>query len=99
MANTYDVGDLVRVTGTFTDSDGTAVDPTTVTVYHKDPSGNITEWVYLTDTDVVQDTNGTYYADIDIDESGRWYYRFKGTGSGQAAGETYFQVRTLYIST
>ena len=31
MANSYDVGDLVRVTGTLTDADGDAADPNTIT--------------------------------------------------------------------
>lgn len=99
MPNTYDVGDLVRVSGSFTDSDGTAVDPTTLTVYYKDPSGNVSELVNGTDTDVVKSATGNYYTDISIDEVGRWYYRFKGTGSAQAAGETFFLVRKLNIST
>ena len=97
MPNTYDVGDLVKVTGTFTDSDGNAVDPTALTVYYKDPSGNISELVYLTDTDVVKASTGVYTANVDV--SGRWYYRFKGTGSAQAAGETFFMARDLNIST
>lgn len=99
MPNTYDVGDLIRVTATFTDSDGTAADPTAVTVYYKDPGGNISELVYGTDTDVVQDSTGVYHCDIDIDESGKWFYRFKGTGTVQAADEYWFTIDRLNIST
>ena len=99
MPNKYDVGDLVRVTGTWTDSDGAATDPTAVKLYYKDPSGNITESTYLTDTDITQDTTGVYYADIDIDESGKWFYRWVGTGSAQAADEYWFTVDRLNIST
>lgn len=99
MPNEYSVGTLVRVTGTFTDTDGTAQDPTALTVYYKDPSANITELVYLTDTDVVKDATGIYHVDIDIDESGKWFYRFKGTGSAQAADEYWFTVERLNIST
>jgi hypothetical protein len=95
----FNVGDLVRITGTFSDSAGTNVDPTTITVYYKDPSSNITELVYGVDSDVVQSDTGIYYVDISIDESGNWYYRWKGTGSNQAADSDWFYINPLTIST
>lgn len=99
MPNTYDVGDLVRVTGTFTDSDGSAVDPTALKIYYKAPGGTITEKLYGTDTDVIKDSTGVYHLDIDINASGRWFYRFVGTGSAQAADEYWFNIERLNIST
>lgn len=99
MTNTYEIGNLIKVTGTFTDSDGTVQDPTALTVYYKDPSDNITELVYLTDSDVIQASTGVYTVNISVDEEGKWYYRFKGTGSAQAAGESFFRVSKLNIST
>lgn len=91
--NTYDVGDNIRCVGTFTQSDGTAIDPSTVTFKHKDPSGNVTTLVYGVDVEVVKSATGIYYIDIDIDESGRWNWRVASTGTGQAAGERAFDVR------
>ena len=104
MANLHDVGDLVRVTGTFTDADGNAQDPTVVKCDYTDPSGNTTELVYGTDEELVKSSTGVYYTDINADEAGLWTYRWYSTGTGQAADEGWFQVEeqrtaeTSYIS-
>lgn len=92
VTNTYDVGDLVRVTGTLSDADGTASDPNGLSVKYKDPSGNTTTLVYGTDAALKRSATGVYYTDIDVDESGYWYYRFASTGTGQSAAEGDFYV-------
>lgn len=94
MTNTYDKGDEVRCTGTFTDANESAVDPDAVTFKVRDPSGNITSYIYGTDSELVKSATGIYYVDVDVDESGYWRYRFESTGSGQAAGENEFNVKT-----
>ena len=99
MTNTYKVGQLVRLSAAFTDSDSAAADPTAVSLYYKDPSGTIGEWVYTVDTDIVKDSTGNYHADIGIDEAGRWRWRWTGTGAVQSADEGYFEVSALTIST
>lgn len=94
MANTYDVGDLVRVTGTFTDIDSVATDPDVVRCKYQDPSGNDTTDVYGVGS-TVKSATGVYYLDIDIDEAGTWFYRFEGEtsgGEGQGAAESNFYV-------
>lgn len=68
------------------------VDPDTVTLRVKDPSGNTTAYVYGTDVQVVQDSAGHYHANIDIDDAGTWYYRWEGDGSYKAAAEGTFTV-------
>jgi len=91
MANTYDVGDVVRITGTFTNASGTAIDPSTVTGKYKDPSGNIT-----TDNAPTNSATGVYYFDVVVDESGKWYYEIRGFASGpvaNGAAQGYFNVR------
>lgn len=91
MANTYEVGDVVRVTTVFTNQAGTAIDPTSVTGKYKDPSGNIT-----TNSSPTKSATGTYYFDVEVDESGIWYYEMTGaTGGGgnQGASQGYFIVR------
>ncbi len=96
MANVYDVGDLVRVTGTFTDVDGVATDPDVVRVKYQDPSGNDTTDLYGTNN-TVKSATGVYYLDIDIDEAGIWYYRIEGEtsgGAGQGAAESWFSVNS-----
>lgn len=92
MANQYDLGDLVRCTGVFTDSDGNAQDPTTVYFKIRNPAGTITSYIFDVDGELVKSATGTYYVDIDCDEVGQWWYRFHSTGTGQAAGENAFAI-------
>jgi hypothetical protein len=90
MANEYDIGDLIRIQGTFTDANNDAVDPDVVTVKYKDPSGTIT-----TDTSPTNSAVGVYHVDVSVDESGTWHYRFAGTTSGgglQGAEDSLFLV-------
>jgi len=98
MANTYDYGDLVRVTGTFTNAAGTATDPTAVLCKYRNPSGTITTLTYGTDAALVKSATGIYYTDINANESGVWRYRIYSTGTGQGAAETFFEVsRTVFF--
>jgi len=92
MSTTYDVGDLVRCTGTFTNAAGTAVDPTAVSFMLRAPSGTETTYTYGVDAELVRDGTGVYHVDVDADEEGAWYYRFESTGTGQAAEESRFYV-------
>lgn len=90
--NKYDYGDLVRASGAWTNSAGTAIDPTVVKFSYRDPSGNETVLTYLSDAALVRDSAGNYHVDIDADEAGVWYYRWWSTGTGQAAEAIKFVV-------
>lgn len=94
MATTYDLGDLVRITGTFTTAAGVATDPTAVLCTYTDPSGDATTLTYGTDVALVKSSTGVYYVDVNADEQGVWEYRFYATGTGQAADEGSFIVQT-----
>lgn len=89
----YNVGDLVTISGTLTGSDGDELDPTAVFVEYKDPEGNIITLAYPDDAALVRDGAGVYHADISIDQSGYWRYRFYSTGIGQGASEQSFSVK------
>lgn len=91
MANTYDIGDRVRLSATF-EVDGTPTDPDTIVVKVRDPSGNESS-----DTPTKEDT-GDYYFDLTLDEDGVWYFRFEGTGAAEAAEESTFTVRTTHFT-
>jgi len=93
MANEYDVGDLVRVSLSFTNSSQAAADPTTVRGKLRDPSGNVTTYVYGTDAQLVKDATGAYHFDVAVDEAGDWRYRGEGEGAVVAAGESRFHAR------
>jgi hypothetical protein len=86
MANIYDVGDKIRLSCAFT-SGSTPTDPTAVTVKVKEPDGTITTGT------VVKDDTGDYHYDWTIDQAGRHWYRFEGTGTVVAAAEADFWAR------
>jgi hypothetical protein len=88
----YDLGDVVRVTGTWTNAAGTATDPAAVYFKYMDPSRNVTALVYDVDDEVVKSATGIYYVDVDGDEVGRWFVRLYSTGAGKAAEESYFDI-------
>lgn len=90
--NRYHLGDLVRVSGVFTNAVGTAVNPTVVNLSFRNPSGNETTYIYGTDAALVKDSTGNYHVDIDADEAGIWHYRWWSTGTGQAAEAVKFIV-------
>lgn len=73
----------VRLTATFTDSNGNATDPDTVTFLTYSPSGETSTYVYGTDSEVQKASTGNYTADIVPDEAGRWRFRWKTTGTGK----------------
>ena len=86
MANSYTKGALIRVQAVFADSDGTAVDPTTVTFkYQVGVTGTPTSYIYGTDDELVRTADGTYHVDLDLGTAAWWYYYWTGTGAAQAA--------------
>ncbi len=93
--HTYDVGDLIRLSGIFYDEDGDPIDPTTITLKVKDLAGTTTTYVYGTDPEVVKDRVGHYHADITIDGAGDgfWYYRWESTGTAVTAEEGKFLIK------
>ena len=91
MANTYDIGDGIRLSGAFTVSD-VATDPTTITLKIKDAADNTASYTYAL-TQVSKSSTGSYYKDISLSTAGRWFYRWEGTGTVVAACEKWFTVR------
>lgn len=95
MINIYINGQEVRVSVAFTVND-VATDPTTVKAKIKDPSGNVSTYVYGTDAALVKDSTGNYHVDVVTDENKHWHYRFEGTGSCTAVEEGSFRVRSVF---
>lgn len=92
MANTYDLGDVTFITGTFTQN-GSAIDPSGVTLQVRTPDGVLSEYVYGTDPEVEKTGTGAYRLPWEIEQIGEHWYRWVSTGTGQAAEEGYFTVR------
>ncbi len=87
-----DLGDVVRLSVTFTDG-GTAVDPGGVTFKIRPPIGDIVTYVYGTDAALVRTATGAYRLDYEPTVHGTYQWRAAGTSSNKAAGEQTFRVR------
>lgn len=97
MPNEYFIGEQIRVTGTFQDVDGVNADPAAVFFTIRDPDSTISTHItyeYGVDPELVKSAVGVYYVDIDGDEAGHWYTRMYSTGSGAAAEEGEFRVKS-----
>jgi hypothetical protein len=85
----YDVGDLVRLTVTYTNSAGSAVDPSTVTLAVKSSAGT-TAYTYAAGS-ITKSSTGVYYKDVMLTVAGQWDYTWTSTGTPQqvATGTLY----------
>jgi hypothetical protein len=87
-----DIGDLVRLSGTFADLNGNLLDPTAVTLSIKEPNGATASFQYGRDAFVVRESVGCYLMDFAPSTEGLYTYRFAGTGAVTAAEEKMFYV-------
>ena len=90
MANSYDVGDGIRLKAWFTVT-GILTDPTIVSLDVREPNGTITNYQYTSGT-VSKEANGKFFHDIFVDAPGQWWYEFYGSGTVIAADEAYLLV-------
>jgi hypothetical protein len=87
---TYDVGDAIRLSVTFTDIDGDPTDPTNVSFVMVEPDGIETS---LSVPPIVNSSVGVYHVDWMIAKPGPHYWRFIGTGDVAAVETGAFTVR------
>jgi hypothetical protein len=86
----YQKGQSVRLAVAFTDANGTASNPTTVTCEVEEPDG--TETTYTTPT-ITNPSTGTFQLIVVPDQSGMYSYRWEGTtGTSVAVDEDQFHV-------
>lgn len=94
MATTYDIGDLIRETGTFYNASSAAADPSKVYLSVQTPDGSITYSTYSAGTTAITRTGtGVYYKDLLTTSSGVYEYRWHSTGTVHTAAEGWFNVR------
>lgn len=92
-AKTHDLGDLVTVEATFTDPETELpLDPDVVKLSVTPPGMAEVTYTYLTDAEIVRDSEGNFHADINASLLGEWTYRWFSTGTGQAAAKKTFNV-------
>ncbi len=100
MASTYDIGDKVRETATFSNVSGTATDPTTIKCHVENPAGTVTSYTYAaTSGDISRSGAGVYLLDITTTGHGLYELRWAGTGTIVANVEGWFSVRPRRVST
>ena len=92
----YIVGDAVTLGATFTNSAGTATDPTAVTLEVKDPSGTTTTYTYSL-AEITKVSTGVYSKAISLTASGWWYYEWQGTGTVAKVENGKFHVQAQLI--
>jgi hypothetical protein len=94
MANVYTLGELVRLTATFTDpfNSDVTIDPDEVRALLRKPSGAEVTYVYGTDTALKRLSRGVYYLETSANQVGTWYYQFWSVGDGQATDDDSFEV-------
>lgn len=94
--NQYDVGDAVRCTSTFADTNGTATDPDNLFFQWRTPDGTLTTKEYGVDAEVLKVSTGVYACDLNIDADGTWQYRFYGVADdGDFQGSDKHQFRAV----
>jgi hypothetical protein len=94
----FTYGARVRLTATFATSSSSApVDPTNVYGKYKAEAQGVfpgTTYTYGVSPELVKAASGTYYFDIDTNESsGIFFWAIFSTSNGQAAAEGRFYVR------
>lgn len=86
---TYDIGDLVILTASWQNESGVYVDPTTVTLKIQDPTGSTTNHAYGT-SNITKTATGRYRFEYKPTTRGNFVYRWEGTGTATATGQSSF---------
>jgi len=80
------LGNMIRLSGIFTDSSSKRVDPTSITLKVKTPSGNVESY------SPTKHSIGMYFYDYVPSSSGKHYFRFESSGDVISADEGWFTV-------
>ena len=105
MPSTYDIGDVVRAIGTFTDTGGNVGDPTTVNFLIDTPTSTAPSTFTRTSTStgavgsINKETTGVYFYDFTATGKGLYEWRFTSTGTLAASGESWASVRPRRVTT
>ena len=75
------------------------IDPDVVKLSVRTPAGVVTTATHGVESTIVKEAVGKYFAHIDANEAGFWFYRWWSTGFGQTAKENEFKVRTAQAVT
>lgn len=91
----FALGASVRVRGKFKNpSTGLLFNPSVVKASYRHAAEAVTTKVYGVDVELVRESLGIYYIDIDANAVGEWHWRIFSEGTGQTAEEGTFKVPT-----
>ena len=105
MPSTYDIGDIVRAIGTYTDTGGAVGDPTTVNFLIDTPTSTSPTTFTRTSTDagvvgsINKESTGVYFHEFNATGKGLYEWRFTSTGVMQASGESWASIRPRRVTT
>ena len=104
MPSYYDIGDIVRISGVFTDTGGTRKDPTQTKFVYTNPAGvdvvrTRSGTATGTSNGITLISSGNYISLVTCTASGPYHYRFSSTGVVTTADEGVFRVRKRYTTT
>ncbi len=85
---------ILRITVEFRDNNEDLADPTTVEFSYRVDHGDVTEYKYGEDVELVRNSLGIFYVDVDLDTAGTWAYHFIGGGAIENSIEETFRVLT-----
>ena len=78
-------GTIVKARITFTNPDTKAkVDPTSVTVAVRKPSGTSTTYTYGVSPELVKESTGVFYVPISLSEDGTFVWKWTGSAVGMS---------------
>lgn len=97
MANTYKLGQLIRINATVATTSGAPIDPALLRILVESPAGIVT--IYTTTGTVTNPSTGLFVLDVVASSTGVWEYRVSSTGVVRVAGEDYWRVLTPRVST
>lgn len=96
MSSIFNIGQQVRITGTFRDSSGALTNPTAVSFSYKE-GDTTTTYVYGTDAELVRDSTGVYHVDITPTVAGTIEWRMWSTGTLVQAEQGNFYIRPINV--
>lgn len=92
MNDPYVLGTSVEVAADYHQPNGDLFDPDTVVLKIRAPDKSERTYTYGVDAIIVRDVAGKYHAWLLPDQTGEWFYRWKGTATRSVAAEGSFLV-------
>lgn len=83
----YILGEVARISLDIADINGAAVDPGTLLLKVRAPSGTVVTYTNGSSVELVRDSLGNYHTDLPLNAAGQWAYRWELTAPNAGAAE------------